>query len=493
LFGKNLSIVNNSSYWGGGLGNEGTLILVDSTVGNNRALGAVGSGGGIDSRGETTLVNLTITDNSAPFGGGIRNWGHLRLINSTVSTNTATASIGGGISNESILDVINSTISGNTANSAGGGIGNDSLMSLANVTLAYNTATSGGGAIYIYNEGLLDIENTLLAYNFSSGENNSCSAPAGSITSYGYNMEDGFNSCSLSAPGDKTGIDPQLGPLQNNGGTTYIHALTAGSPAIDAGNPEGCKAEGGTRELLNDQRSFAGPIDGDGDGKAVCDIGAYEYGAGSGIGSDVDVNAWGTPNPAPLNGNFTYNILVTNHGPQMAAGIVIMDVLPTNVTWVSSAINNGICVGSKTVKCYVGALFTDDAVMPVITVKPNGSGIIDNSVTVTSTSPDPTSTDNSTLLTILTSDFYPVRRLAGNTIIGYDTSLQSGIDAALDFNYIEAMAITFTGDITFNASLSVVIRGGYDPDFSSRTSYTTIAGSLTVETGSMAGEYLIIK
>ena len=32
-----------------------------------------------------------------------------------------------------------------------------------------------------------------------------------------------------------------LGPLQNNGGPTQTHALVAGSPAIDAGNPDGCQ------------------------------------------------------------------------------------------------------------------------------------------------------------------------------------------------------------------------------------------------------------
>ena len=32
-----------------------------------------------------------------------------------------------------------------------------------------------------------------------------------------------------------------LGPLKNNGGPTQTHALLAGSPAIDAGDPGGCR------------------------------------------------------------------------------------------------------------------------------------------------------------------------------------------------------------------------------------------------------------
>jgi hypothetical protein len=39
--------------------------------------------------------------------------------------------------------------------------------------------------------------------------------------------------------GDIYGVDPLLGPLQNNGGLTLTHALLTGSPAIDAGTRTG--------------------------------------------------------------------------------------------------------------------------------------------------------------------------------------------------------------------------------------------------------------
>src|SRR4029077_19791568 len=41
----------------------------------------------------------------------------------------------------------------------------------------------------------------------------------------------------LNGPGDQINTDPMLGPLQNNGGPTFTHALLPGSPAIDAGDP----------------------------------------------------------------------------------------------------------------------------------------------------------------------------------------------------------------------------------------------------------------
>jgi hypothetical protein len=58
-------------------------------------------------------------------------------------------------------------------------------------------------------------------------------------------------------------IDPSLTDLQDNGGLTYTHALTAGSPAIDTGDDASC--------LATDQRGVTRPQG------AHCDIGAYEY------------------------------------------------------------------------------------------------------------------------------------------------------------------------------------------------------------------------
>ena len=69
--------------------------------------------------------------------------------------------------------------------------------------------------------------------------------------------------------------DPKLSPLQNNGGLTQTHALLAGSPAIDAGKPNGCLDSSGAL-LQIDQRGLPRTTDGNGDGRAACDIGAVE-------------------------------------------------------------------------------------------------------------------------------------------------------------------------------------------------------------------------
>lgn len=66
------------------------------------------------------------------------------------------------------------------------------------------------------------------------------------------------------------GQDPKLGPLADNGGPTWAHALLPCSPAIDQGNSD---------SLTTDQRGLPRPYDAPltanaGDGS---DIGAYEW------------------------------------------------------------------------------------------------------------------------------------------------------------------------------------------------------------------------
>jgi hypothetical protein len=59
----------------------------------------------------------------------------------------------------------------------------------------------------------------------------------GTVTSEGYNLSSDDGVGYLTGPGDQINTNPLLGPLQNNGGPTFTHALLPGSPAIDAGDP----------------------------------------------------------------------------------------------------------------------------------------------------------------------------------------------------------------------------------------------------------------
>jgi hypothetical protein len=98
-------------------------------------------------------------------------------------------------------------------------------------TITGNSAPSGGG---IYNVGSVEVSNTILNAG-ALGENIFNSG--GTVTSDGYNLSSDDGGGYLNGPGDQINTDPLLGPLQNNGGPTFTHALLPGSPAINAGDP----------------------------------------------------------------------------------------------------------------------------------------------------------------------------------------------------------------------------------------------------------------
>ncbi|MGD1908893.1 MAG: beta strand repeat-containing protein [Leptolyngbyaceae cyanobacterium] len=276
---------NNES---GGIYNTGTLTLNGSTVSGNSA---VTESGGIDNRNVLVINNSTISGNSALLSGGIDNRGTLTLNNSTVSGNSADFD-GGGVDNRGNATLNNSTISGNTAD-RGGGIDNRGTLTLNNSTVSGNTALAIAGGIYS--------RNTLFLNNSIISGNNSFPSPStatdvqvsGTITSnnnlFGADGVAGVIGFTLAASDiiNPLTLAATLSPLTDNGGPTQTHALLPNSPAIDAGNDT---LAGG---LTTDQRGasrFNGTVD----------IGAveayYALTATAGDGQNTTVNTnFGTP------------------------------------------------------------------------------------------------------------------------------------------------------------------------------------------------------
>jgi hypothetical protein len=257
---------------------KSALVRVSAMTLRNGNAGVTSFGGCIHNSGKLTLKESVVSNCVAGNdGGGIRNaaGGFLFVLRSTISNNKSGGAgegagrSGGGIKNSGLLIVDSSTISGNFA-FEGGGLSNGNQGSPSGITFMFSTTVGQNSAAKSHGVGIAVISGQvrMLSSINSNASNDDC---LGKVDSQGYNLESG-NTCGLNAVGDKTFADPLLGPLQDNGGPTPTHALKSGSVAIDGATNDECPSV--------DQRGVKRPIDGNGDSKAICDIGAFEFESG---------------------------------------------------------------------------------------------------------------------------------------------------------------------------------------------------------------------
>ncbi len=191
------------------------------------------------------ISGVTIQNGHGTYGGGISNiGGTLTVTDSTFSGNSAAE--GGAIDNadtessprnaDGILTVTDSTFSGNSA-AEGGAIdnaenGGSGTLTVTDSTFSGNTANEDSGVIDNTDEGPGAGSVTVGADIFDGG----CFQAGGTWTDEGYNLTD--NPSCLSSPAQSTDVtvttaaDLDLGPLQNNGGSTETILPTSTSPAV---------------------------------------------------------------------------------------------------------------------------------------------------------------------------------------------------------------------------------------------------------------------
>lgn len=268
---------------GGGLltisgGNTRRIFLVNGgasatfqnlTIRNGFVTG--GNGAGILNFGTAAIVNSTFSQNNIVDGGGsaLQNVGAMTVDRSTFLNNTVTSvsSVADGAAinnNGTSLTVSNSTFSGNSAG-RGGAILASTGLSIYNSTIVGNTGTVTCGAGAVFAVGTTTLFNTIVANNTSGGAcRNNCN---GSVTAGADSISDNADCGAVTQE-----TIAQINLAAMTGSPAYF-PLNPGSAAIDAGNNAICAAPPVNNASQN---GVARPIDGNGDGTAVCDVGSFE-------------------------------------------------------------------------------------------------------------------------------------------------------------------------------------------------------------------------
>ena len=283
-------IANNTAYGaGGGIANSGRMTVSDSMIAHNKAVGP-GGGGGIFNQGTLTIQNSSVNENtaeispqdaaqyaqrgeSASSGGGINNAGNLTLLNSTISENSVTTTDGTQVSTQDAPLLL-----------TGGGIFNDEGNTTLDFCTIYgNKAQNYAGGIFIDNDvahrenttlpvttSQINIKNSIIAANKA----NDMPDIAGPIITGGYNLIQTTIGSQFSDPGhihhtdiidvpdSMLHIDEQS--HRYDGQVSIVHTLLPNSPAIDHIPLAAC-------DLHIDQRHRRRPQG------AHCDVGAFEY------------------------------------------------------------------------------------------------------------------------------------------------------------------------------------------------------------------------
>jgi hypothetical protein len=289
------------------------LTLSDGSAGNQ-------NGGGVVNQGTLLIKDVLIENNSTQAsGGGVSNLGALTLVDSTLLNNQAGDTAGAiFLGKGSHLIAANITLSGNNAVNGGGAIADSVLgitttATISNATIVQNSSQNGGGGIDLFSAHV-SLANTILALNNNHSGLSNYEGQAAFLISHGYNLEDSADP-SFTNSGDQQNANPLLLPLSLNGGSTATYALMLGSPAIDAGNALTC-----SRFPVDniDQRGISRHQG------ASCDIGAFEY--------DVTPLTKTGPARAPAGEVTTYTLVISSINPYVTA-FSLQDALPAGLVF----------------------------------------------------------------------------------------------------------------------------------------------------------------
>ena len=391
---------------GGAIAEEAgaTMSITDSTLsGNTAANGGALDTEGIETPGTVTLTGDTLSGNSAVPAPNRIEAAAVRpaLIAAPQIKPVTQPAVGGAISTYGDSDtLVNTTVTGNSATDGGAIASGFGTTTLSFSTIDANTASgstfsaqdfgvSTGGNLENIGSGSFVLDDTIVADgSVPNGGSTDCNGASG-FTSDGHNLFDSSDAgAQCGAVASDLNAGPNLGALANNGGPTQTEALLSGSPAIDAADDGLC-----TKETAGiDQRGITRPQG------THCDIGAYEAQASAPptvtsppsptptpapapppaprtvTATDLALSAHGTPGHLDRGRRTTLTFTVTNRGPDTDTAVVLTIPLPSALKWAAYRATGGPCSGHRTVRCTLGTLAAgaSDTVRIVVTATRTG-------------------------------------------------------------------------------------------------------------------------
>jgi uncharacterized repeat protein (TIGR01451 family) len=198
--------------------------------------------------------------------------------------------------------------------------------------------------------------------------------------------------------------------------------------------------------------------------------------------------------------DLTYAITQSNYGPNTAQEVIVTDTLPAGTTFVSVsaggsnwAVSTPAVGANGTVTCSKSSVAAGESSNFLITVRiepglTNGT-TISNTANITSQTTDPNLANNTATASSIVSD--PVR--VELPTFSYFATLASAYTNASSPNTIDAWGIEFAEALTCNLGKTITLKGGYDTGFLSNSSYTTIGSPLTVISGQLILDRIVVK
>jgi uncharacterized repeat protein (TIGR01451 family) len=329
----------------------------------------------VDAGGDLSLNQMTLTGGVAPSpGGAIYNvGGSVTLTNATLSGNSSTTDDGSAIHNSGTLNVTNSTISGNSGTAVVNQASGNATFTF--VTFANNDIVGAEAPDHILNLSTVTLRASLFAGSLSNCEGGTFIAGTDTVTA--------GNACGGSLQVPSALIDP----LANNGGGSLTHMLQTLSPAREA--VANCLG------ISSDQRGQPRPQG------PRCDAGAVEAPYIPPPEADLSLTKFVNQLYPSAGDTVEFTIIVSNAGPNDANNVVVRDLLPPELTYISHTASVGTynqTTGQWLIGTVLPAIFEPPiyelAIHARVTAQPLGTAITNTAAIESFFATDPNLADN---------------------------------------------------------------------------------------------------